>query len=206
MSEIHASEIHVHIVDDEEAIRDSLVWLFASRGIKAASYASGEDFLIAHAKGLRGVIILDLRLGGISGIEVLDRLVAAGAEQPVIMLSGHGDVPLAVAALKRGAMDFLEKPFNDNQLVDRIVELLAVEETRQAARETRLALKDRLATLSDREREVMELMIRGRLNKQIAGDLGIAMRTVEVHRARVLEKMGVRNGIELAALMARPGE
>ncbi len=206
MSEIHASEILVHIVDDEEAIRDSLVWLFASRGIKATSYASGEDFLVAHAAGLRGVIILDLRLGGISGIEVLDRLVAAGAEQPVIMLSGHGDVPLAVAALKRGAMDFLEKPFNDNQLVDRIVELLAIEETRQAARETRLALKDRLATLSDREREVMDLMIRGRLNKQIAGDLGIAMRTVEVHRARVLEKMGVRNGIELAALMARPGE
>lgn len=206
MSEIHAGEIHVHIVDDEEAIRDSLIWLFASRGIKAASYASGEDFLEAHAAGLRGVIVLDLRLGGISGIEVLDRLVAIGAEQPVIMLSGHGDVPLAVAALKRGAMDFLEKPFNDNQLVDRIVELLAVEETRQAARETRLALKDRLATLSDREREVMERMIRGRLNKQIAADLGIAMRTVEVHRARILEKMGVRNGIELAALMARPGE
>ncbi|HRE19494.1 MAG TPA: response regulator [Rhabdaerophilum sp.] len=206
MSEILVGEIHVHIVDDEEAIRDSLVWLFASRGIRAACYASGEAFLEAHAAGLRGVVILDIRLGGISGIEVLDRLVMAGAEQPVIMLSGHGDVPLAVSALKRGAMDFLEKPFNDNQLVDRIVELLAVEETRQAARETRLALKDRLATLSDREREVMELMIRGRLNKQIAGDLGIAMRTVEVHRARILEKMGVRNGIELAALMARPGE
>ncbi|HUN12950.1 MAG TPA: response regulator [Rhabdaerophilum sp.] len=206
MSEVRTSEIDVHIVDDEEAIRDSLAWLFASRGIRAACYASGENFLEVQAAGLQGVIILDLRLGGISGIEVLERLVAAGCDQPVVMLSGHGDVPLAVAALKRGAMDFLEKPFNDNQLVDRIVELLAIEEARQAARETRLALKDRLATLSDREREVMELLIRGRLNKQIAADLGIAMRTVEVHRARVLEKMGVRNGIELAALMARPGE
>lgn len=199
------SEVLVHIVDDEEAIRDSLAWLFASRGIRAASYASGEAFLDAQAAGVRGVVILDLRLGGLSGIEVLDRLVEREANLPVIMLSGHGDVPLAVSALKRGAMDFLEKPFNDNQLVDRIVELLAVEEARQAALETRLVLKDRLATLSDRERAVMELMIRGRLNKQIAGDLGIAMRTVEVHRARVLEKMGVRNGIELAALLARPG-
>jgi two-component system response regulator DctR len=196
----------VHIVDDEEAIRDSLAWLLKSRGIASQGYASGEAFLEAYAPGMRGIIILDIRMSGMSGIEVLDRLVARGAQQPIVILSGHGDVPAAVAALKMGAVDFLEKPFNDNQLVDRIIELLALEAARFAARESRGAIQERLGSLSDREREVMELMIRGRLNKQIAGDLGIAMRTVEVHRARILEKIGVRNGIELAALLGRTGE
>ena len=125
--------------------------------------------------------------------------------KPIVILSGHGDVPAAVAALKMGAVDFLEKPFNDNQMVDRVIELLALEATRFAARASRGAVQERLASLSEREREVMELMIKGRLNKQIAGDLGIAMRTVEVHRARILDKMGVRNGIELAALLGRSG-
>lgn len=196
----------VHIVDDEEAIRDSLAWLLKSRGIASHGYASGEAFLDAFAPDMRGIIILDIRMSGMSGIEVLDRLVARGAQQPIIILSGHGDVPAAVAALKMGAVDFLEKPFNDNQLVDRIIELQALEAARFAARASRGALQERLASLSEREREVMELMIRGRLNKQIAGDLGIAMRTVEVHRARILEKIGVRNGIELAALLGRTGD
>ena len=196
----------VHIVDDEDAIRDSLGWLLKSRGIISVGYASGEAFLEAYTPEMRGIIILDIRMGGMSGIEVLDRLVARGAQQPIVILSGHGDVPVAVAALKVGAVDFLEKPFNDNQLVDRIIELQALEAVRFATRESRGAMQERLASLSEREREVMELMIRGRLNKQIAGDLGIAMRTVEVHRARILEKIGVRNGIELAALLGRSGE
>lgn len=195
----------VHIVDDEEAIRDSLAWLLTSRGIASQGYASGEAFLAAYRLEMRGIVILDIRMGGLSGIEVLDRLVARGASQPIVILSGHGDVPAAVAALKMGAVDFLEKPFNDNQMVDRVIELLALEATRFAARASRGAVQERLASLSEREREVMELMIKGRLNKQIAGDLGIAMRTVEVHRARILDKMGVRNGIELAALLGRSG-
>lgn len=193
----------VHIVDDEEAIRDSLAWLLGSRGIPSELYPSGEAFLARYHRALRGVIILDIRMGGLSGIEVLDRLVALGAEQPIVVLSGHGDVPMAVSALKRGALDFLEKPFNDNLLVDRVIELLAIEADRHAQRSSRVALAERIASLSEREREVMELMIRGRLNKQISGDLGIAIRTVEVHRARILDKMGVRNGIELAALLGR---
>lgn len=196
----------VHIVDDEEAIRDSLAWLLTSRGIASRGYESGEAFLATYAPEMRGIIILDIRMGGLSGIEVLDRLVARGASQPIVILSGHGDVPAAVAALKMGAVDFLEKPFNDNQMVDRVIELLALEATRFAARASRGAVQERLASLSEREREVMERMIKGRLNKQIAGDLGIAMRTVEVHRARILDKMGVRNGIELAALLGRSGE
>jgi two-component system, LuxR family, response regulator DctR len=195
----------VHIVDDEEAIRDALAWLLSSRGIASQCYDSGEAFLAAYRPEMRGIIILDIRMGGLSGIEVLDRLVARAASQPIVILSGHGDVPAAVAALKMGAVDFLEKPFNDNQMVDRVIELLALEATRFAARASRGAVQERLASLSEREREVMELMIKGRLNKQIAGDLGIAMRTVEVHRSRILDKMGVRNGIELAALLGRSG-
>lgn len=196
----------VHLVDDEDAIRDSLAWLLKSRGIASVGYASGEAFLEAWRQEMRGIVILDIRMQGLSGLEVLDRLVARGAQQPIVILSGHGDVPAAVSALKNGAVDFLEKPFNDNQMVDRVIELLALEATRHAARISLGAVQDRLASLSEREREVMELMIKGRLNKQIAGDLGIAMRTVEVHRARVLDKMGVRNGIELTALLVRSGK
>jgi two-component system response regulator DctR len=196
------SEIPVHIVDDDESIRDSLTWLLASRGLKALSYPSGEAFMEAWSPDLRGVILLDVRMEGMSGLEVLDALVARGARQPVAMLSGHGDVPLAVNALKKGAFDFMEKPFNDNQLVDRLQELLEQEAQIFTRNEGHTALAARRALLSEREREVMALMVVGKLNKQIAGDLNIAIRTVEVHRARVLEKMGVRNAVELAALVS----
>jgi two-component system, LuxR family, response regulator DctR len=197
-----ASAILVHIVDDDESIRDSLTWLLASRGLAARSYASGEAFLETWSPELRGVILLDVRMGGMSGLEVLDVLVARGARQPVAMLSGHGDVPLAVSALKKGASDFMEKPFNDNQLVDRLQELLVQEGEIFLRSAGDSALAARRALLSEREREVMTLMISGKLNKQIAGELNIAIRTVEVHRARVLEKMGVRNAVELAALLS----
>jgi two-component system, LuxR family, response regulator DctR len=195
------SAVPIHIVDDDESIRDSLAWLLRSRGIEAVSYASGEAFLEAYTPALRGVIVLDIRMGGISGLEVLDALAAQGARQPIVMLSGHGDVPIAVGALKKGAVDFFEKPFNDNQMVDRLIELLALEEARHASAASLSLVEERRAQLSERERAVMALMISGKLNKQIAGELGIAIRTVEVHRARVLEKMGVRNAVELAALL-----
>jgi two-component system, LuxR family, response regulator DctR len=195
----------VHIVDDEEAVRDSMGWLLQSRGIDSLGYASGEAFLQAYRPDLDGVVILDIRMDGLSGLEVLDRLMESGATQPIIMLSGHADVPAAVAALKKGAVDFFEKPFSDNQMVDRILELHAMSLARRSERTARLAVETRIASLSEREMEVMERMIAGRLNKQIAGDLGIAMRTVEVHRARILEKMGVRNAVELAAVLSRTG-
>ncbi len=195
----------VHIVDDEDAVRDSMAWLLQSRGIDSRGYASGEAFLSSYHADLDGVVILDIRMDGLSGLEVLDRLMERGATQPIIMLSGHADVPAAVAALKKGAVDFFEKPFSDNQMVDRILELHQMSLARRSERTARLAVETRLASLSEREMEVMERMIAGRLNKQIAGDLGIAMRTVEVHRARILEKMGVRNAVELAAVLGRAG-
>lgn len=199
------SGIPVHIVDDDESIRDSLAWLLASRGLDAQTYDSGEAFLASFSPDLRGVVILDMRMEGMSGLEVLDALRERGARNPIVMLTGHGDVPIAVAALKKGASDFVEKPFNDNQLVDRLQELLEQEATDFLRHVGVTKIAERRASLSDREREVMALMVAGKLNKQIAGDLDIAIRTVEVHRARVLEKMGVRNAVELAALLGGQG-
>ncbi len=192
----------VHVVDDDPAVRDSLVFLFRMRGFEVVAWESGEAFLDGMAAGLRGCILLDVRLGGMSGLEVLDRLEETGSHLPVIMLTGHGDVPVAVHALKKGAVDFVEKPFEAEDLVDRVGQALDLERRRHGAVSATREVERRLATLSGREREVMDLMLRGQLNKQIADDLGIAMRTVEVHRARILEKFSVRSAVELAGLLA----
>ncbi|WP_417308317.1 response regulator transcription factor [Devosia sp.] len=193
----------IHIVDDEETIRDALAFLFASRGLQAETWPSGEDFLAAQPLADCACIILDVRMTGLTGPEVFARLRADGCTAPVIFLTGHADVPIAVESLKSGAFDFVEKPFNDNQLVDRALEAIADHEARSLEAAARRDLDDRLATLSSREAEVMKLMLDGQLNKQIADTLGIAMRTVEVHRGRILKKLGVRNAVELAALAAR---
>lgn len=193
-------DVLVHIVDDDAAIRDSLAWLFYSRGIATQTWSSGESFLEAWSVALEGCILLDIRMQNMSGLEMFDHLQARGALQPVVFLTGHGDLPMAVDALKRGAVDFIEKPFNDNDLVDRVLD--AIRHGRRQ-REQRLRTLDRdqkVATLSMREREVLEKILAGLLNKQVADELGVSMRTVEVHRARILEKMGARNVVELARL------
>ncbi|RJE81957.1 DNA-binding response regulator [Paracoccus onubensis] len=191
----------IHIVDDEEAIRDSLGFLFASRGLASRCWPSGEAFLAAQPLEDCSCIILDVRMGDLSGPEVFDRLLAQEVRAPVIFLTGHADVPIAVEALKAGAFDFLEKPFNDNQIVD--LALCAIERFNATKAEdaARRDIAARLATLSPREEEVMRLMLTGELNKQMADRLNIAVRTVEVHRGRVLAKMGARNGLELAAMV-----
>lgn len=192
----------VHVVDDDPAVRDSLVWLVRMRGLSAAAWESGEAFLEGLAAGLRGCVLLDVRMGGMSGLEVLDRLEEQGSLLPVIMLTGHADVPVAVHALKKGAIDFVEKPFEADDLLGRIGDALELERRRHGVAARTRDIERRLATLSGREREVMERMLEGLLNKQIADDLGIAMRTVEVHRARILEKFAVRSAVELAGLLA----
>ena len=200
----------IHIVDDEEALRDSLGWLLRSRDLPSRAFASAEAFL-AHARSplaapdAPGVILLDVRMDGMSGTELFEKLAAEGLcpAWPVLFLTGHGDVPMAVETLKQGAYDFVEKPFNDNSLVDRLTEALAESKRRLAAREETGSREARLATLTDRERDVLELVIEGHYNKVIADRLGIAMRTVEVYRARIFEKMGVKSAVELAALLAR---
>ncbi len=195
----------LHIVDDDEAIRDALSWLFQSRNVPVAAWPSAESFLEDYAPGMTGCLLLDIRMEGISGLELFDRLRVLGCRMPVLFLTGHGDVPIAVSALKKGARDFVEKPFNDNDLVDRIIEALAFDAEQRAREAGQAGVAARLATLTQRERQVMELVVAGKLNKVIADDLGISMRTVEVHRAHVFEKMGVKTAVELARRLATVG-
>jgi two-component system response regulator DctR len=196
----------LHIVDDEEVIRDSLTWLANSREIAAAAYDSAEAFLAAinSASTLtldpRGeCLLLDVRMPSMSGVALFDALALRDLTRrfPVIFLTGHGDVPMAVDTLKRGAFDFFEKPFNDNKLMDRVEEALAA--SRQAG--VSAAIQARLATLSAREQEVLDLILAGNMNKVIADKLGISMRTVEVHRAHIFDKMQVKTAVELARLL-----
>lgn len=189
---------HAYLVDDDAAIRDALSWLLRSRGIPSQCWDSAEAFLADYRADMSGCLILDMRMVGMTGSELYDRLLAAGCAMPVIFLTGHGDVPLAVQALKRGAFDFIEKPFNDNELADRVIEALRLEDHRRSRDAGRIEIEERLAALTEREREVMARILAGKLNKVIADELQIAMRTVEVHRARIFEKMGVRSAVELA--------
>lgn len=191
-----------YLVDDDAAIRDALEWLFHSRGIPLRAWSSAEGFLMDYGTEMRGCLILDIRMTGMTGIELYDQLQARGCTMPAIFLTGHGDVPLAVKALKRGAFDFIEKPFSDNELADRVIEALMVDESRLRQDGERACIEKRLATLTEREREVMASVLAGKLNKVIADELQIAMRTVEVHRARIFEKMGVRSAVELAQQLA----
>ena len=191
----------LHIVDDEEVIRDSLAWLAQSRGLNARSYPGGQEFLdvIKDLDVSGDCVLLDVRMPGMNGIAVFDQLIGRGLlpRLPVIFLTGHGEVPMAVDSLKRGAFDFFEKPFNDNVLMYRVEEALAA--SRKAA--TSAAVQARLATLSTREREVLDLILAGMMNKVVADKLGISMRTVEVHRAHIFDKMQVKTAVELAGLL-----
>ena len=192
----------IHIVDDEEAIRDALCFLFTSRGVDSRGWPSGAAFLAAQPLADCACIILDVRMPDLSGPETFQRLRALGNTAPVIFLTGHADVPVAVQALKAGAYDFLEKPFNDNQIVDLALSAIQTHHAAEAEAASRRDLAARRATLSAREDEVMALMLTGAMNKQIAAAMAISIRTVEVHRGRVLSKMWVRNAVELAAMLA----
>ena len=187
----------VYIVDDDEAMRDSLVWLLESQGLAVSSYAAAEDFLAACGEEMAGCIVLDVRMPGMSGLELYEKLNARRCSLPVIFITGHGDVPMAVSALKKGAVDFIEKPFNDKELLRVIGECLERERTTRAQRLREGEAGRRLASLTEREREVMDLVLAGKLNKQIADVLNISIKTVEVHRARIMDKMAVRTVAEL---------
>lgn len=189
-----------HLVDDDEAIRDALAWLLKSRGLPHTSYDSAENFLANWTSESSGCIVLDMRMSGMSGLDCFDALIERKSNLPVIFLTGHGDVPLAVATLKRGAFDFFEKPFNDNDLVTRIEEAMALD-TRQRARNATVdSVKARVSSLTTREQQIMELVLAGKYNKVIGDELNISMRTVEVHRAKLFDKMHVKTAIELANL------
>lgn len=197
----------VHIVDDDPDIRDGLAWLFDSRGFQSASWDGGQSFLNG-ARALNGdwgaaVVLLDMRMTPLSGPLTFEQLKLLGCPWPVLFLTGHGDVGTAVAAVKQGAWDFLEKPFQDNELVDRVQQALtAASAALEGDNETR-RLRQALLSLSPREREVLDELVRGHYNKNIADHLGITPRTVEFHRANIFEKMGVSSAIELAHKLGR---
>jgi two-component system response regulator DctR len=189
-------------------VRDALGFLFHTHGLQVHSYASGPELLAAldavgPAGTLRGCLLLDVRMEPLSGLQLHDELISRGVLLPVIFLSGHGDIPMAVDALQKGAFDFVEKPFSDDALVQRVLRALGHEAQLHAARGDDERTSAHLAALTDREREVMRLVAAGRLNKVIADELGIAIRTVEVHRARVFAKLRVRSAAEVATLLAR---
>lgn len=191
-----------YIVDDDEAIRDALTWLFRSRHVDSRAWPSAETFLADWREDLRGCLVLDVRMEGMSGLQLFDLLCERGSRLPAIFLSGHGDIPLAVAAVKKGAFDFVEKPFNDNELVDRVIRAMESDASHKAPGPGAAAVAARLAQLTPREREVMERILAGKYNKVIADELNIAMRTVEVHRSRIFEKMSVKSAVELAQLLS----
>ncbi len=197
----------IHIVDDDPDIRDGLAWLFDSRGYQAATWDGGGPFL-DNARALQAdwghaVVLLDIRMAPLSGLVTFEQLKALDCPWPVLFLTGHGDVGTAVAAVKNGAWDFLEKPFQDNELVDRVAQALAAASAVSHADEETRRLKLALASLSPRERQVLDELIRGHYNKNIADHLGITPRTVEFHRANIFEKMGVSSAVELAHKLGR---
>lgn len=195
------SQAQAHLVDDDDAIRDALAWLLTSRGIPHAAYDSAESFLASWTPETSGCIVLDMRMTGISGLDCFDLLIERKSTLPVIFLTGHGDVPMAVSTLKRGAFDFFEKPLNDNELATRIEEAMELDARQRAANATVDSVKARISTLTTRERQIMELVLLGKFNKVIADELNISMRTVEVHRANLFDKMQVKTAVELANLL-----
>ena len=204
----------VFIVDDDGSVREGMAWLLRTRHLLSESFDSAESFLEAlaamqarwapHTQPQQvACLLLDVRMPGMSGLALFEQLLAKGIAQawPVIFLTGHADVPTAVDSVKRGAFDFCEKPFSDNALVDRVEQALALSRSRLAERSQRQQLQQRLGELTERERDVMRLVIEGLPNKLIADQLDISVRTVEVHRARVFDKMEVKSAVELANLL-----
>ena len=195
------SEPTVFIVDDDKGVLDALQFLLRSIGIKARTYESGQEFLDAYDPSSAGCLVLDVRMPGMSGLELQERLSSRGCALPIIFLTAHADVPMAVKAVKAGAADFIQKPFRDQELIDKIH--AAIEENARIREQTASVreIKGRLATLTPREREVMDLVIDGKSNKAIAHELGLSQRTVEIHRARVMEKMQTKSVAQLVQVV-----
>ena len=188
----------IYVVDDDAGMRDSLAFLIESSGYVCIGYPSSEAFLEHYQADRCGCLVVDVRMPGMSGLDLQRELNGRGTTLGLVFISGHGDIPMAVRAIRDGAVEFLEKPFNDQVLLDRIAEAVrrSVEASKRKTQHTHL--KDRLSRLTPREREVMDLVVEGKPNKLIAAELNIAMKTVEVHRHNVMEKMRVGSVAELA--------
>ena len=178
----------VYVVDDDDAIRDSLRWLLEANDYKVELYDSGESFIAKYDPNAIAVLVLDVRMPGMSGLEVQEHLLARKADLPIIFITGHGDVPMAVRALKKGAVDFIEKPFQQAALKAQVEHMLTEARERRMKNERQSLNEALLAKLTPREQQVLERIVAGRLNKQIADDLGISIKTVEAHRASIMDK------------------
>lgn len=188
----------VCVVDDDEMVRLSVGLLIETLGVQVRSYASCLQLIDDEASlKLAGCLVLDVRMPGIGGLEMQERLEMLRVDAPIIFISGHGDVPMVVRAMRAGALDFLQKPFDEQLLLDRVQQAIAISARRRRERVKRATIEARLATLTPRERDVLEGIVAGRQNKMIAEDLGISMKTVEQHRARIMEKMHAASLAEL---------
>jgi two-component system, LuxR family, response regulator FixJ len=190
----------VHVIDDDEALRESLSFLLRSAGIEVKTYSSATTFLASLPDTGLTCVITDVRMPGLSGVELLRRLRELKLEIPVIVITGHGDVPLAVEAMKMGAIDFLEKPFDDEVLLASVRSALKQQDGESKRRTERAEIESKLASLSNRERDVLEGLVAGQANKQIAYDLGISPRTVEIYRANLMSKMKAGSLSELVRM------
>ncbi len=191
----------IWIVDDDEAVRDSLEILCRSVGLVTETYESAAGSLKAHDPDKGGCLVLDIRMPGMSGLQLQKRLEELGSAPPIVFITGHGDVPMAVEALRAGAVDFIQKPFRDQDLLDRIQQALRLDADRRDALRERQGAMARLERLTGRESEILELVVAGKPNKVIASRLGVSQRTVEVHRSRVMEKMEVDSLAELVRIV-----
>ncbi|HTO34576.1 MAG TPA: response regulator [Pararhizobium sp.] len=204
MQTANTLEQHVYVVDDDDAFRDSLVWLLESSERSVRGFPSAEAFLEICDEDMAGCLLVDIRMAGMSGLELHARLVERDIMLPTIVITGHGDMALAVTAFRHGAVDFVEKPLDDSYLLKRVEACLRQDSENRKERDRVHFLHDRLATLTARERDVFDCVVAGNLNKQIADILGISIKTVEVHRSRVMEKMQVANVAELIKLALPP--
>jgi two-component system response regulator FixJ len=195
----------IYLVDDDEAVRDALGMLFKSIGLRYEAYGSALDFLEHYDSRRPSCLVADVRMPGLSGLELQQRLNEQRKEIPIIFITGHGDVPMAVTAMRSGAADFIQKPFRDQDLIDRIHKALDRDRERRKGRAAEDAIRERLALLTPRETEVMQRVARGQANKVIAMDLGVSQRTVELHRARVMKKLRLRSVAELVHAIDRIG-
>ena len=191
----------VYIVDDDEAVRSSVRFLIRSVGLQAQAFASAQEFLGAYDPRQPGCLLLDVRMPGMSGLDLQQELNRRGATIPVVFITGHGDVPMAVEAMQQGAFDFLQKPFRDQDLLDRVQRALARDTESRSRLAARAEILARLATLTPRETEVMRLVTRGKANKVVGAELGVSQRTVEIHRAHVMEKMRASSLAELVRMV-----
>ena len=187
----------VYIVDDDEAVRDSLRWLLEANGYQVVAFDSAEKFLESYNPNSISVLIVDVRMPGMSGLELQETLVARKATIPVVFITGHGDVPMAVSTMKKGAVDFLEKPFNEAELRDIIARMLEQAINNASEQQARKNHEELIGRLTAREQQVLERIVAGRLNKQIADDLNISIKTVEAHRANIMEKLEVTTVADL---------